>query len=63
MNRPAAGAARRVFIRVAVREIGYSGAAVVRHLGAVASTVSRAAQQNMPPLVERLAWEIKGGIS
>ncbi len=63
VKRPAAVAARRAFIQLAVREFGHTGAAVARYLGVVASTVNRAAQGDRTPSAARLAEEVMRRIS
>ncbi|MBI5446369.1 MAG: transposase, partial [Deltaproteobacteria bacterium] len=46
VKRPDAVAARRAFIQIAVRDYGYSGAAVGRYLGVTASTAQRQASED-----------------
>jgi len=45
--------ARRVFSLPAVKELGYSGAAVARYLGVTSSCVTRAASGKEIPQKER----------
>jgi putative transposase len=45
--------ARKLFSRIAVRDLGYSGAEVARYLGVTTSAVNRAASGEAPPEVER----------
>ncbi|MEW6490751.1 MAG: hypothetical protein AB1578_22915 [Thermodesulfobacteriota bacterium] len=59
VKRPAAVAARRAFTTIAVRDYGYSAAAVGRYLGVVPSTAQRQASVEEPnPLVERIRKDL-----
>jgi predicted transcriptional regulator len=44
---------RKLFSRIAVRDLGYPGAKVARYLGVTTSAVNKAASGEAPPQVER----------